>query len=148
VTHLRRLPVRLAAAAALTLVGSAALAQGGGPSPQRVDTIMKRFDADADGRVTGAEITAVREARFKALDADGDGRVSEAELLARGRNAERMGRAFRMHDANGDGFVDATEFAARGGRFVARFDADGDGAVTRAELENPVRGKAGKGQGG
>jgi Ca2+-binding EF-hand superfamily protein len=145
--HHRRLPVRLAAAAALALAGAAALAQGG-PGPQRVDAIMKRFDADGDGRITEAETKAAREARFEAADADGDGRVSEAEFLARGRNAERMGRAFGALDADDDGFVDAAEFAARGDRFIRRFDGDGDGAVTRAELENPPARGARKGQGG
>lgn len=47
----------------------------------------------------------------------------------------RMTQVFDRLDANRDAVVDAGELAdARGGRVLARFDANGDGRVTRDEF--------------
>ncbi|HEV2081545.1 MAG TPA: EF-hand domain-containing protein [Brevundimonas sp.] len=102
--------------AALTLTaGGVAVAQQVPQDPPR----HARGDKDGDGRVSKAEFVDGRLARLTALDADRDGTVSAAEMQA-GREARRAAgadRAFGRMDANGDGAVTRAEFdASRAGR--------------------------------
>jgi Ca2+-binding EF-hand superfamily protein len=48
---------------------------------------FKRFDADADGKITRDEFNRFAKERFASLDMDGDGRISDADLppMMRGR---------------------------------------------------------------
>lgn len=100
-------------------------------------------DADKDGKVTEAELTAWRAAEAGKIDANKDGKLS-AEELAAARLAEMTARATEMAtrmvadlDTDGDGLLTAAEMAARPGpaRMFDHADADGDGAVTQAELD-------------
>ena len=96
--------------AALTLAaGGVAVAQQTPQDPPR----HARGDADGDGRVSKAEFVDGRVQRLTALDADRDGSVSVEEMQA-GREARRAQAADRM---------------------FARLDADGNGAITRAEFD-------------
>ncbi len=96
--------------AALTLAaGGVALAQQTPQDPRRA----ARGDADGDGRVSKAEFVDGRVQRLTALDANRDGSVSAEEMQA-GREARRAEGADRM---------------------FARLDADGNGAITRAEFD-------------
>lgn len=105
------------------------------------------FDADGDGSVTRAEAKAgaVRwrarrlEERFAVLDVDGDGALTSDELGA---------KRWRRADRNRDGAVTLAELRSitlRGGKrgrgSLGRFeawDADGDGAVTRSEVDREL----------
>lgn len=116
-------------------------------------------DADKDGKITEAELTAWRAAQAVEIDTDKDGKLSATELAA-GRLAEMQARATEMADrmverldTDGDKLLTASELAARPGPAMLfdRADADGDGAVTQAELdalrdEGPM-GHGGKGHG-
>lgn len=118
-------------------------------------------DADKDGKVTEAELTASRAAEAGKIDANKDGKLSAEELTA-ARVAEMTTRATEMAtrmvaelDTDGDGLLTAAEMAARPGpaRMFEHADADGDGAVTQAELdamraEGPRGDGEGRGQGG
>lgn len=130
----------------------------GGPGP-RFD--FAAVDADKDGKVTEAELTAWRAAEATKIDANKDGKLSAEELTA-ARVAEMTTRATEMAtrmvadlDTDGDGLLTAAEMAARPGpaRMFEHADADGDGAVTQAELdamraEGPRGGGEGRGHGG
>jgi Ca2+-binding EF-hand superfamily protein len=47
----------------------------------RAGQFMKRFDTDADGAVTSAEVDTWRKVRFARLDADSDGKLTKEEML-------------------------------------------------------------------
>jgi hypothetical protein len=74
-----------------------------------------RLDKDSNGDVTFDEFSAAMANRITEADADHDGKLTVAELAA---EIEKM-RAQRM---------------AR--RMIARFDTDGDGVLTKAEVES------------
>jgi EF hand len=132
----------------LAALGTAALADRRGPEGMNGEGPMPMFDfaaidADADGRVTEAELTAWRAGRVTALDANADGLLSAEEIkaghLARAeaRATEMAARMVAEHDADGDGLLSVAEIGAPPlpARLFARLDADGDGAITEAELE-------------
>jgi Ca2+-binding EF-hand superfamily protein len=104
------------------------------------------MDPDGDGRISRAEMTAAALARFDRLDADRNGTVTAEERRARfdarrgARDGEvRRGAAARF-DANGDGQVSRAEYdqaseAARQRRF-ARVDLNSDGVWDRNEIQS------------
>jgi hypothetical protein len=133
-------PTIATAMAAFLLSGGIVAAHPGG---------MSDFDANDDGNVTRAEVSAKINERFAQLDTDGDGKVSESELAAI-RDARRAERFDRL-DTNGDGSLSRAEMDAahqkraegrgkRGawatdGKMHARLDANGDGEITKADIE-------------
>lgn len=112
-----------------------------------MEKMFEQFDADADGKITKAEIEAFRTARFEAADTDGDGKLSQDELAA-ARDARRAARVQDMVerlDTDGDGLLSAEELAAAGPKrgpdaMFDRLDADEDGALTLEEMQQ-ARGK-------
>jgi Ca2+-binding EF-hand superfamily protein len=111
--------------------------------------LFGRFDGDGDGVVTRTEASAPArelsrarfEARFAELDRDRDGRLSRWESRVPARRFVRV-------DRDGDGWLSPVELwtslqrSRRGGDGTAaarpllwKRDADGDGRVTRAEIE-------------
>lgn len=104
-------------------------------------------DADADGKITAAEMKAHADARFAAADTDKDGFLNademQAHMLAQAsaRMQERSARMIEMMDADGDGKISAAEMQEgprKGDRFermLSRLDKDEDGAISRAEME-------------
>jgi Ca2+-binding EF-hand superfamily protein len=78
---------------------------------------------------------------FEMLDGDHDGIVTLAEAL------QGVVQHFDMVDQNKDGILDKAEFESWFGRanpdaarfFLTLYDLDGDGKVTKAEFENPVK---------
>lgn len=130
--------------------------------------VVQRTDADGNGQIDLA--TEGRQSRFAArlaqADADGDGAVTAAELTAQIQSQPQRGPAGAgggrrgMHprasnldpaqlasymiqraDADGDGAIDLATEGARG-RFAQHLphaDTDGDGAVTAAELTVDVQ---------
>lgn len=88
-----------------------------------------------------------------ALDSNGDGAIDRSEAAAHPRLAEMFDR----FDKNGDGRIDAGEKPRHGGKRmhggrdhghmgfdrIARLDADGDGRISRAELEQATAARGG-----
>lgn len=103
---------------------------------------FEELDADADGKVTRAEMQRHGQARFEAADSDGDGKLSRAELEARmaARQAEMrttmLDRMIAWRDADGDGSLSLVEMrGGHEGMMLEHADRDGDGAVSRAEFD-------------
>ncbi|MGL4491043.1 MAG: EF-hand domain-containing protein [Rhizobiaceae bacterium] len=80
----------------------------------------------------------IRQVNFEALDADKTGDVSFQEFK------KAAGDRFQLADADKDGKVTVEEMAAAiektraekmANRMIKRFDVDGDGAVTQAEID-------------
>jgi Ca2+-binding EF-hand superfamily protein len=132
---MRPLPLVLTAA---LLAAAPAVAE----TPRGAALLFERIDADSDGRVTAAEMTAAREAQFTRMDRNADGQVDPAEIEAARARLERftavadagLGGLADRRDADGDGNLSRQEFTAQG-PMLALLDTDGDGAVSRAEFD-------------
>ncbi|MCA8884239.1 MAG: EF-hand domain-containing protein [Rhodobacteraceae bacterium] len=74
------------------------------------------LDQNSDGVVTAEEIAARHQARFADADADGNGTLSREELAA------------------GIGKMQAERMQQGADRMIARFDKNGDGALSQDEL--------------
>lgn len=136
--------------AILALMGavfaSGAMAQEGPGGPEgRGAMLLKMFDsmdADADGKLTEAELEASRAAMFTAADTNADGMLSVEELsaqhLARFTEglAERTAKMIEHRDNDGDGSLSLAEVdEGPGQRNFARIDSDDDGAISKVEAE-------------
>ncbi|MEX3014617.1 EF-hand domain-containing protein [Gymnodinialimonas hymeniacidonis] len=100
-----------------TALAAPAFAQEAGGEPPRM--IFQELDADGNGAVTLEELQAAGEARFARADTDGDGALSREELIARGE----------------------ARIEARVDRMLERLDANGDGQLTEAEMEEAREGR-------
>lgn len=127
-------------------------------SGERRARLLKVYDADGDGQLSGPEREALRAARreernrsggpLAGADTDGDGKVSDEErkVFRESRAAEDKARRadrLKAFDTDGDGQLSKEERdamrAKRGGRgehhkrMLERFDADGDGSLSESE---------------
>lgn len=110
--------------ALLILAMGAAVAQGAGRHGGGRD-MLAQADANGDGQISLAELTAVRAEAFARMDQNGDGQISGGEL--RGRMAEAPEAS--------DGVVTEAEFIERAPPVMERFDANGDNVLDQAELQ-------------
>jgi Ca2+-binding EF-hand superfamily protein len=122
---------------------------GPGGHGERGAMFMEQFDlidADKDGKITAAELAAHRQARFATADTNADGALNAEELTAfqvsqmAEKIAKRSERMLQWMDANGDGGLSADEMPdGPSPERLARLDADGDGAITKAEAETAMQ---------
>ncbi|EJL32982.1 EF-hand domain-containing protein [Novosphingobium sp. AP12] len=110
------------------------------------DAFAGENDTDHDGRVTSAEFTASRTAKYRAFDLDGDGKVSEADYV--GEFSSRFGKGakapegqlkqahvrFGVLDTDKDGNLTLAEFNASGERMFRKLDSNGDGVVDASDI--------------
>lgn len=109
------------------------------------ETFVRENDTDHDGRVTSAEFTAARAAKYRTFDLDGDGKVSEADYV--GEFAGRFspdtkvpdGQLKQAHvrfgvlDTDKDGTLTLAEFNASGERMFKKLDSNGNGIIDVAD---------------
>lgn len=100
----------------ITSALGALLIAGGATAAMQTD--KARGDANRDGTLTKAEVTAQADARFDRLDFDKDGKITKAD-----------------HDANAKSRADA--------RF-AQLDTDKNGQISRAEFDAMRDGRMGR----
>lgn len=117
---------------------------------RRAEHMMRRFDADRDGRVTTEEVRTRVAERFTRNDIDADGAITDADLppMLRGRNllksdagwlprrrwARRLAR-LRRANANNDDRVTLEEVQAMAVARFARFDANSDGTIDMSDRD-------------
>ena len=122
------------ALAATCLVATPVMAESGA----RGDRMFQRLDADADGSITVAEVTARKTAQFTEADADGKGLLDADEREAMIEQQRQRHRAARnggpLLDADGDGNLSLAEFTEKT-PLLDLADTDDDGAVSRAEFD-------------
>jgi Ca2+-binding EF-hand superfamily protein len=117
------------------------------------ERLMRGFDANRDGKVSGEEVRAEFARRFAEADLNSDGRIDDADLppLMRGRNVIAGGDVgmgprgrggmmrgigfLREADANKDGVVTRQEVDAMADRTLARVDRNNDGVVDQADRD-------------
>jgi Ca2+-binding EF-hand superfamily protein len=112
------------------------LGGGGG-----ADELFKALDKNADGVLTQDEVPEKLAMRIAAADADGDGKITKEEFeQARGGHGAAGGapgidKLFERLDTNKDGKLTKDELPERPADRIMKADADGDGAVTKEELQ-------------
>ena len=134
-------------AVGLTLVGTVAGAQPGS------GRVFERLDTDGNDVIEPREIEAARRATFDRVDANNDDYVTGAEIealrdeiaqeygggRARPRAPEGARQAvtdrIKAVDTDADGRISHAEFISGRDPLVLRFDGNGDGSITRAEME-------------
>jgi Ca2+-binding EF-hand superfamily protein len=151
----------IAFAVTMTLAGSTALAGARGhgkhQAGDKAQRMLQKFDSNHDGVLDASELEAMaahraqrRAQRFQRFDRDGDGTLNKAEKQAfkQERRAmktrKRAARKLARLDQNNDGALSWSEVSAnpRATRLKQRFhaiDSNGDGLLTRAELEQAAR---------
>lgn len=127
-------------ALALALLAGVAIAPAMAMEPYlpRTPKAFGKADADANGKVTAAEIAPLAEKRFARLDKDGNGAVTAAEIdeaLMRALE-RRRGRILAKLDADKDGIVSRAELDRFVEAMVASADGDQDGGVSLEEALN------------
>ena len=118
----------------------------GGPArtPQEATAAFMAMDADGDGALAGAELGSQFQSLLARADANGDGAASEAEILAL-MAAEAEGPVDREQPDAGEreAAPPGTGGEGRPPRpvvpLMAALDADGDGAVSEAELASAAQ---------
>ena len=105
--------------------------------PERARSIFGRLDKDGDGRLTSAEFTAARPNPASKAGKPGK-RPKSARKKAKRKKAKNRqpnpGRFLQRFDKNGDGAIDREEAPGRLKQSFKRADRDGDGKITRGEL--------------
>ncbi len=110
--------------------------RGNGPA-----AMFTQFDADKDGALTKAEITAGLEKKITDNDKDGDKAVSLEEFKAEWAKMtqDRMVRAYQRMDRDGNGKVTAEELKGQATFMFDRMDRNSDGKIDKTDRPNRDR---------
>jgi hypothetical protein len=124
--------------ATAALEGTPSASAEASPSRGRHDPaeFVKRFDTNGDGKLELSELPLRMQAWLGKADADHDGTLSAAELSAQ-RDGFLKQRFARM-DKSGDGVLTLDEVGERRWEHLRVADADGNGQVTEAEMSQAI----------
>ncbi|HEX4335506.1 MAG TPA: hypothetical protein VH062_06300 [Polyangiaceae bacterium] len=98
--------------------------------------VLKRLDANGDGKLETAEIPPHFQKFMSKADTDGDGALTLAEMTA--ARETFMKARFTSADKNGDGALTASEVGDRKWAHISVADADNNGSITLPEIEAAV----------
>jgi hypothetical protein len=130
--------VAVASTAALTASTTLAQDKGG-----RRGQILKKADTNSDGKLSIDELVKQASVRFDKADSDGDGEISLEEMtesIRRQRDEKRARRMLERMDFNGDGKVTKDEMDNRARKRFALMDRNDDGFVEKSELRSGRKG--------
>ena len=115
---------------------------GGKGGEERAERMLKRLDANSDGKVSQDELLQRAAETFQRFDADKNGEVTKAEVDAKReafRDARKAYRAVKATDGEAKEAalkaLSEARFDRKGGRMFKRADADKNGALTKTEME-------------
>tara|TARA_B100000949_G_scaffold233223_1_gene249157 strand:- start:1853 stop:2395 length:543 start_codon:yes stop_codon:yes gene_type:complete len=104
--------------------------------------MMQRFDTDDDGGLSMEEFMDIGPGDMADADADGDGEIAFDEMKAawEARREKRMEAMFkRRFDIDGDGKVTVAELKDRQEKRFALLDANNDGSISPEEFRKGRR---------
>jgi len=103
-----------------------------GMGHHRSHGMLEKFDTNGDGKVTKEEIEAAQADLLARYDADNKGglKLEEFEGVWLELTRERMVDRFQDLDADGDGTVTKAEIDRKLARMMQVMDRDGDGAIS------------------
>ncbi|MDB5522583.1 MAG: hypothetical protein JWM58_346 [Rhizobium sp.] len=153
--------IAVALASVFAVTAAAPTFAAGDPAKheKRMHRMIKRADANGDGRVSQAELAGAIAASFAVVDANGDGVLSQSELdnsnvaykahrqqvKASRQSGERLagvirmpkavGKRFAKIDANGDGVISKNELSRIADRMFKRRDHNKDGYISAADFK-------------
>lgn len=115
---------------------------GGGRGGEMFANLIAKFDTDGNGAITQAEIDTFRTAQVTAADTSKDGSLSvdEFQTIYAEFVRPQMVDAFQDLDADGDGVVTKAEMDARFGTIVEKMDQNADGALSQDDAGRGDRG--------
>lgn len=123
---------------AFTLTATPTLAFGPGAGGHGPKMNFQELDSNGDGQITQEEMDARATTRFSEADANGDGTLSKAELEAQGqkRMSDRISGMIARFDKDGDGALSQDEMPGprRAGRMFDHFDSDASGGISEQEF--------------
>lgn len=104
-------------------------------SADDVEALLKQADANRDGQVTWSEVVELRAKSFSRLDRNGDGYAdrSDRPRMFGSRFDQAMTKVARF-DANGDGRISKAEMIEAEAPAFTKADANGDKIVTTDEI--------------
>jgi Ca2+-binding EF-hand superfamily protein len=130
---------------ALALAAMAASLPSGAPAQDAAakgEALFAQLDADKSGDISLVEFVGAGNPRVKAADKDGDGKATLEELSATFRAGDPAARAkqfMKRFDADGDAAVTVAEVEAWRTSRYAKLDADTDGKLTKEEMLKPAK---------
>ena len=97
---------------------------------------FKKIDVNGDGLMSIAEYRMVQIARWSRIDRNGDSYLTLDDFasIAAARVRTQLAKVSYL-DADGDGRISRAEFVNGQPLLFRRADSNGDGALTRSELE-------------
>lgn len=100
---------------------------------KRINRMIKRADLNGDGKISQSEMTRGMAVTFAKIDVNGDGTLSPSEISG----AKAVLKAERKRaKASGEGKLQFVKFPAkRINKRFERIDANGDGALSKGELD-------------
>lgn len=128
---------------AIAAFGISPAGQAGDGPECRGKTAHLDAEGSANGTINAADHAAGARKRFDAMDADGDGRITAAEITA-SQGAERIAWTrkplsstdkIRAFDRNKDGVLSVQEYADGSQAIFDKLDTDNDGYLRGAEIE-------------
>jgi Ca2+-binding EF-hand superfamily protein len=132
--------IHFAVLTALSALSAGALAQSAdsAPSSKFFDHMLKKWDANGDGRISLDEYIAAATARYQQIDTQNKGAVTADQIANSPNAAKRMqhrAEGLVKHlDAANKGYVTQDDFVAAAKKRFAKLDKKGDGKLTVDEL--------------
>lgn len=108
------------------------------PTLPRAPKVFARLDTDSDGKISRQELQPKAVARFDRVDSDKNGEVTAAEIDATLQKylTLRRNRMLKDMDADANGGISKAELEQFVDRLVKAADGDADGGVTLEEARS------------
>ncbi|MEL6541642.1 MAG: hypothetical protein AAFP79_05480 [Pseudomonadota bacterium] len=105
-------------------------------SADDVEALLQKADANRDGQVTWSEVVELRAKSFSRLDRNGDGYADKDDrpMMFGGKFDQAMTKVARF-DTNGDGRISKAEMIEADAPAFTKADANGDKIVTTEEIK-------------